>query len=541
MGGIVFLIMLWSAGQGFCAKEETAHMAFKTTALSKDKTYAYTVKKGEWLMDILRKKLPNIEHRYTILRQLNPHLKNFDVIVPGQKLILPAIEGIDMPQARDKADREPFLYTVQPGDSLTRILLYEMNIAQEEALKTLRIIKTINPEVTDFNRLPAGGILKLPRGLMPLAARSGVPAVAPEGKSEAVLKPLALSREQRADILSQIISRMNGSVQSSGKHFIPLPQAGQLTVECRQLPVIEFDDGTVVIVDFEGRLPAGVKRLIEDSWKNYRLIEPVKTDDPFSLLRQIIQSSRSYGFEKGDKPQRTDGAIRLDIAADWIIRKKTAAGEKPYLQAISTLRSDDAKPLSADLLSFLKKQGVVWTEILDGRVLPHGKDGEPETIPVSSIFADSTKEFLSILLTNLGYPVIRETDIKIFDIAQDGFNLSVRGDLVVKAGETSVLVHHRRIPEQFAGILRERGYKIAVIEPGESKRAALERTFRAMDVPASFNRITFLLDQAGRISTSFPAFEISRSGGPLYLIDFDLDPGLHGILRRLKEVAIIRY
>ncbi len=89
----LFFLIAVPCPQGHCAKEETAHMTFKTTAISKDRTNTHVVKKGEWLMDILRKRLPNIEHRFTILRQFNPHLKDLDRILPGQKLILPALEA----------------------------------------------------------------------------------------------------------------------------------------------------------------------------------------------------------------------------------------------------------------------------------------------------------------------------------------------------------------------------------------------------------------------------------------------------------------
>jgi len=119
--------------------------------------------------------------------------------------------------------------------------------------------------------------------------------------------------------------------------------------------------------------------------------------------------------------------------------------------------------------------------------------------------------------------------------------LSVKGDLLVKAGETSLLVHHRRLPEQFTNILRERAYRIVIIDPEESKRTAVEKTFRALAVPIAFDRFPFPLDADGRIVTTFPALEILHSGGPLYLVDFDLDRDLYGILRRMKDAAIIRY
>ncbi len=540
IAAVFFLIAALPCEQAYCAKEETAHMTFKTTAISKDKTDTHVVKKGEWLMDILRKRLPNVEHRFTILRQFNPHLKNLDRILPGQKLILPVLEGPETAPTKERQDSESLVYTVKPGDSLTTIIVYEMGIAQNEALKTLRILKALNPGVPDFNRLKAGQILSLPKGSLPFAVRTGLAQAAPEAKAETSLIPKILSSREQTDLVAQIITRMKGSVQTAGTHFIPLPQVGQLSVDCSRIPLVEFQDGTIVLVDFDARIPAGIKKMIEENWKNYHWIAPGKSGDVFTLLRQIVQASASYAFEKGDKPQRIEGPPELRLAADWFIRKKTSAGEKPDVQGLLNLQ-DAAGSLPAGTAAFLEKQGVVWTEIRDGKIVSPEKETSAEPAQVPSIFAGSAKDLLNILLTNLGYPVSRDAEIKIFSAEQDGFNLSVKSDLLVKAGETQLLIHHRRLPEQFANILRERAYRILIIDPVESKRTAVERAFRALAVPIAFDRFPFVLDAGGRIVTTFPALEILHSGGPLYLVEFDLDRDLYGILRRRKNVAIIRY
>jgi len=535
----LFFLIAAPCPPGHSAKEETAHMTFKTTAVSKDRTNTHIVKKGEWLMDILRKRLPNIEHRFTILRQFNPHLKDLDRILPGQKLILPALEGAEAP-VKEKQDSESLPYLIKPGDSLTAIIVYEMRVAPDETLKTLRILKALNPGVADFNRLEAGQVLSLPKGSLPLAARVALPEAAPQAKTETPLIPKILTSREQTDLVAQIIARMNGSVQTVGTHFIPLPQVGQLSVDCSRIPLVEFQDGSIVLVDFDDRIPADIKKVIEESWKNYHWIVPKKSQDVFALLRQIVQSSTSYAFEKGDKPQRVEGSPELRLAADWFIRKKTGPGEKPFVQALLTLQ-DTAKPLPSGTAVFLEKQGVVWTEIRDGKIARPEKEASAEPAQVPTIFAGSAKDLLNVLLTNLGYPVSRDTDIRIFSAEKDGFNLSVKGDLLVKAGETSLLVHHRRLPEQFTNILRERAYRIVIIDPKESKRTALEKTFRALAVPIGFDRFPFPLDADGRIVTTFPALEILHSRGPLYLVDFDLDRDLYGILRRMKDAAIIRY
>jgi hypothetical protein len=99
---------------------------------------------------------------------------------------------------------------------------------------------------------------------------------------------------------------------------------------------------------------------------------------------------------------------------------------------------------------------------------------------------------------------------------------------------------NRRLPEQFVNILAERSYRFSSSIRG-IETTAVERTFRALAVPVAFDRFPFALDEGGRIVATFHALEILHSGGPLYLVDFDLDRELYGILRRMRGIAVVRY
>ena len=72
------------------AKEDTARLVFRKQApRTQGETYAYTVKKSETLLDIVRNELGLKKNRFSIIRRYNPHLTNLDLIHPGQKIFLP--------------------------------------------------------------------------------------------------------------------------------------------------------------------------------------------------------------------------------------------------------------------------------------------------------------------------------------------------------------------------------------------------------------------------------------------------------------------
>lgn len=160
------------------AREETAHITLQKILQQSQKTQTYTVKKGEWLLDIMRREMDPSPHRYTIIRKLNPQLKDLNRIAPGQVLILPG-------RGQDEAG-------------------------------------------TGSAVLPAA------------AAVASAP-----GKA-----PLSIAPDRRLAMIERVVTAMKGMVSTRGSFFLPVPPSGQITIDCAQIPVAEFDDGTIALLDF---------------------------------------------------------------------------------------------------------------------------------------------------------------------------------------------------------------------------------------------------------------------------------------------------
>ncbi|MCX5854089.1 MAG: hypothetical protein NTZ24_05795, partial [Deltaproteobacteria bacterium] len=77
---LLFVLPLINPGYELCAKEDTAHLSLKKTAISQQKVRPYVVKKGEWLFDIMQNQMGISSHRFTIIKQINPKSKNLNKI-----------------------------------------------------------------------------------------------------------------------------------------------------------------------------------------------------------------------------------------------------------------------------------------------------------------------------------------------------------------------------------------------------------------------------------------------------------------------------
>jgi LysM repeat protein len=148
------------------ADESTAHLVFKKTASIPQKTINYVVKQGDLLSKIVSQQFGSLspdkeKALYKTIRSLNPKLKDKDKIFPGQVLVLPTLTEEDMVQ---EPPPDPTMYKTKRGDTLFGILHRKLHTRGPMAVKALKLVKQLNPGITNVNRIYPGQMLKLPEG-----------------------------------------------------------------------------------------------------------------------------------------------------------------------------------------------------------------------------------------------------------------------------------------------------------------------------------------------------------------------------------------
>ena len=317
------------------AQEDSAQLTFRKTAVSKKSVQYHTVRKDEAIYGIIRK-MPgvtekDIPHYLEIIKALNPRIKDWDKIYPGQKIALPSksIAGAGE-EARGDATEDLSsaasgypTYRVKKGDYLIRIVRRKLNIPTKTQQAMLRI-KELNPSIKDANLLYVGQILRLPQARMQ-AGTGPAPSVRP-GMDEAVPAPPPLSEgrpaqtgdeqtaaaampeEQpapaertesaaslspgaRLEIIRHILTQMHGNLMTKGNYYLPISRTAQLTIDCSAIPVVELDDQTTVFLEMKNRSSASLKKLIGGAWSNLHIVKMDAKDDVIFLLKKIFQKS----------------------------------------------------------------------------------------------------------------------------------------------------------------------------------------------------------------------------------------------------------
>ena len=218
------------------AREDSARLVLQKTA-GGGNSQVHVVKKGEWIHRILQSHFGEEPVSYALIRRLNPGIRNLNRIRPGQRIVLPVPGSSEPSESISDIGREnsspPVIYRILEGDSISRIILSEMNVNPAEALPAYRLIRKLNPEIPDLNRLPAGQTLRLP----PAPARS---AVAPAEPLKTTAPPTKESNAETAAIADDLFGIIR-PVIGRMREWSPLrkllhPAAGDHTGHHQLLP-----------------------------------------------------------------------------------------------------------------------------------------------------------------------------------------------------------------------------------------------------------------------------------------------------------------
>ena len=556
----VLIIVIFSAAfiyQQATAKEDTAQIKLKKTAVSSKKLYTYTVKKGDIISTIIRN-IPgiteeDIAHNYGLIKELNPNIPNLDKLEEGQSLILPGkpVMGTEEQTygSQNIYSAAPKYYKIKNGDTLYKIIVRKLK-DETNISKMIRTIKSINPSIRNVNKIYAGAVIKLPgktlfvktpdeikpvtQERVILTEKSNQPEKIIEVKVKKIMPP-----EARLAVLKQIITKMNGSITTTGNYYLPIPKGGQVTIDCTKIPLIEFDDNTIVFVDLENRAHNNLKKMISENWTNYYLVKLEKDDDVMAVLKKIINSTKNYRMTKSEKPLVTVTVPQVEVNVDWVITKSVPQQQTQVIQGLRSIYENNLL-LPRSIKNYFLKNSLIITEISDEAGIV-GKPEEVYSLPSMPVFSTaSAKDFSYDLVTFLGLSAEKDVDIQVFDTVKDGFNLSIKADVLAKNGDKKYFIHSQNLSQQFTNALKQAGIEIILVSDSASPRNNMENILRGINIPFTSDNFTFsgLSRSQAPYTLKFSGTKINQD---LYVIDFDIDQGLRGLLQEVWSVNIAKY
>jgi hypothetical protein len=552
------------------AKEDTAQITLKKTATSKQNLYTYTVKKGDMISTIIRQ-IPNINEEdiqanYKIIKDLNPDISNLDKLYEGQLLVLPGKPLAETQQNEKEANTEDSdatpvspstnpaggnTYAIMKGDTLIRIIHRELKI-KTNTRQMLKVIQSLNPKIVNVNRIYAGQTIKLPNQTVFVKAAEEDTSISREvvKQAESQTQPeeiielkekIVMPPEARLALIKDVITHMNGSIMTTGNYYLPIPKTGQVTIDCSKIPVIEFDDQTMVFLDLDNRAEDNLKKIITDNWANYYLIKVDKRDDVIAVLKKIFNTVKGYTMTKRDKPLTIGSLPPVNVMVDWVITKSNSKQSQPLMQGLCTVYGSNPL-LPKSIKNYTQKNGLIITEFSEETGIV-GKPEEIYSLPPIPVFpTTSVKDFSYALLSYLGLKADKDAEIKVFDIIKDGFNLSIKADVLVKSADKQYIIYSRNLPVQFVNALKKAEYEVILVAEADSPKIIMEKILPIFNIAFSSGLFTFSGIDKNQTPyvLNFQGTKI-KTDSDLYIIDFDIDQGLRSLLREVWAANIARY
>jgi LysM repeat protein len=408
----------------------------------------YVVQKSDWLSKIFHQKgeiaYKDFYDFLGIFKRLNPHVRDIDLIRPGQGIDIPLrkLEQRDLTGQSSGVVTIPFvtlhdvsqvikqhstLYTVQKGDMVSNLIARKYGRYESKSYREgLKLFKAANPQVANLELIYPGQKLHIPDPTIrlkswyagmyddqgnlrakfnqnpaptPLAA---TPETTPQQTGVTSLEP-----EKLIENLVKVADYLGGELKAKGTYYL-LRQGGKdFEIELSQHPLLTFGKGLKLVFTSNGQIMDMDKDSFQASWPEIMpvSIESKSTTEQYvAAIFEVLKEDRKHADELVIENQGVNIAIRSKYV------RSENEGRQLCITPIAT--ADQMTPES--IRRYLEQNGVVIKEILPGGTasgLNHGDQKHRVNKKRLVIMPTSQKDFVQKLSDTLGFSYIPNTTI----------------------------------------------------------------------------------------------------------------------------------
>lgn len=453
-------------------------------------TETYTVKKGDYIWQLFRKRgllqKRNLGELLSALKKLNVSLTNIDLIHPGETIIIPLtiapIEGIPVQAKKepptpisleDFKDLELEDYTIKKGDSIVKILKNAYALSDEDLYtEYLRLVRKVNPDIADLNRIYPGQRIKLPIYSPQVVRKSIKPPSAPF--SEQGEGPLQLGRQ-----LGEVFTQMGEEWVQTGKHFIPLKSGGQIDLKADSYPILNLSNGNKIIVDLYNDMPDNMATLITSSWNNYRIVHIESRDTLRTVMEKIIPLCNFHKVYSANDPLLLGGDLPLRITADWIIERTPETSDEKNMFIVITLLEKTVPRIPKAIRDFLESLRITVIDYPPEEETPHESLEHVETLHAGG----DALSLIETILNTVGQGFMKNVDIPIYQSEKTDFNLTIKADLFLNVNGRDCIIDLKGLGEDITTLLMDHHFSVLSLSEEKEPSMIAAKILDLLDVP----------------------------------------------------------
>jgi LysM repeat protein len=473
----------------------------------------YKVKKGDYIWKILRQKgllkKPDIKELVSALKNMNKSLKNFDLIHPGETILIPLnimpIKGYkeeDLSQesimgVSSLKDITFENYVVRSGDSLTMIVHGKHKVPPKYLYNEyLSLVKKFNPTLKNLDLIYPNQVIRLPIFSpkivrLPIEHADKKPAL---GKNEVALSkdtPYTASLRRK---LKDIFDQIGEEWIDTGEQFIPLKSGGQVNLKAESFPVLNLQSGIRLIVDIKNELPEDVSRLIKSDWEDYGIVHLAADDTLETALDKILAQSNYYKILKSGETfdAMATGDIALFIAGDRVIIPHGSDNAMPDKIVVINFIDQSTDKTPKMIRTYLQRLGITVIDYSETSIL---EDMDSGSVGHKKIDIDKDRDFPlpAGLLKLAGQPFSDQVKIPVYQGEGSGFNLIIKADLFFNRKGKDCVIDLTGLSPAVVSLLKKHQFNVLSLAGETNTNKVIELILDFLGLPFESEAHDFLV------------------------------------------------
>lgn len=500
----------------------------------------YIVQKDDWVLKIFRQK-GEIAHQdfrdfLGIFKRLNPHIKNIDMIRPGQGIDIPLrkLEHGELPGQASGVVTIPFVtltdvaevikqhsetYRVQKGDTISQLIARKYGrYGSKSYQEGVKLFRAANPQVENLDLIYAGQRLYLPaptirekswyasmydaKGNLRKSVDQAPPSSSEEAHSAAKpLPPMTAPVEPEApkSNLAMAADFVGGKLNAKGTYYLPRKEGGDYELDLSKHPMLEIGKGSKLVFTPDDAVMEMDKDRFHANWP---AITPVTVDTEATTEQYVAAIFKAMDEEGKPTEEVTieNRGVHIAIRAKWV--RAQSEGRQLCITPIAS--ADQQTPES--IRRYLEQNGVIIKEILpDGTALQIDRNNlQRHTIKnILAITPTSQKDFVKVLAKTLGYSYIPNTNIT-FPYA--GIQVDAYANLVATKTGREVLVDFGDLYGDAVTAIGKTGLKVVQISPEDTYDAIAEKLLSGLSIPYEQHPTLLAAERSSEFNTAITIY-----------------------------------
>ncbi len=513
----------------------------------------YIVQPNDYVLKIFRER-GEIAHAdfpdfLRIFRHINPHIEDVDRIRPGQHIFIPLkkLSPESLPGQNQGVVTVPFVtisdidemltaeaeqYQVKRGDTISKLLDARFSRYGSTAYaEGVDILKALNPQIDDINRIYAGQEILLPRqslrnrpwyeslfdaaGKLKQSLQSPAPAPAAMAEAETTAEEEApgTTAAPEEPALRQIVRLLEGKLFQSGIYYFPRAGKNDFQLDLSAFPVIELPGGRRALIsstDGVGRqLTDGDLSAIRRYWKDTRVIRTASAA-PVEELLPAVMNALSEGVSASER-HFSEGGVHVTVRPRWLFNQPKS-GTALAIHPLSGRKDRTPQPL----IAYLAARGLQLKEPVLGR----GGDTPPDhaavahrQVPEIDLRA-APKPLVRNMMTLLEAPYTQDVPVS---FPYGGIQVETVSNLVGRRDGTSVLVDFGDLQGEAVSAIEKAGLEVVRISAEPVPGLLIPRLIRAAGLSCETDP-AIAAASGGACTVSLPGFLAKEGETPKVML-----------------------